>query len=63
MGSMSYLRSTGTTQTAGGAWLVEPSREGACIIRVIQVKQPSSFYSFSIVCWDSGPKSRDRAVC
>jgi hypothetical protein len=62
MGSMSYLSSTGSKQTAGGAWLVEPNREGACIIRVIQVK-PSFFYSFSIVCWDGGPKSRDRAVC
>ena len=37
MGSMSYLRPSGSTQTAGGAWLVEPSREGACIVRVIEV--------------------------
>jgi len=43
---MSYLRPTESTQTAGGAWLVEPSREGACIVRVIQVKQPLPFIRF-----------------
>lgn len=45
-GSMSYLRPSVSTQTAGGAWLVEPSREGACIVRVIQVKHPFPFIRF-----------------